>query len=410
TPYLHGFRRIEYEEIGKGYHAKDERRRCSSLIELLERESQSQDFLEAIGYCLMEVAGGGSMEAAVILLQYGANPNYEGELPGSPLHAAVLSNRPNMVKLLVEHNADIERRNTCHEDSPLDLASRDPDCFPCLLTLLELGANVNARNTRGYTALLNALENYDCPDMNNPENIQLLLQRGADVNAATEDGQTVQSVLVIRFQQALDGSAEAAETGKFCLEITQLLLAYGMDPSRVDDDGESSLTQTSLKYFEQLFPLAVLIIQSGATLFSADSDSDWQAPTIILQGLQSALRHCSDPNYASELLEKAEFLLELAKVNYPRVSLHPILGALSFGQDPHPYAPAIQNVYARSSQAHFQDTLKRICRAFIRGHLQPWPLEERINALPLPNTLKGFLLSGHTYKPKPGWDCFKPKF
>uniref|UniRef100_A0A3Q2Y2G8 Ankyrin repeat and SOCS box containing 6 n=1 Tax=Hippocampus comes TaxID=109280 RepID=A0A3Q2Y2G8_HIPCM len=377
TPYLHGFRRIEYEEIGKGYHASAFTRRKISLIELLERESQSQDFLEAIGYCLMEVAGGGSMEAAVILLQYGANPNYEGD----PLHAAVLSNRPNMVKLLVEHNADIERRNTCHEDSPLDLASRDPDCFPCLLTLLELGANVNARNTRG-----------------------------ADVNAATEDGQTVQSVLVIRFQQALDGSAEAAETGKFCLEITQLLLAYGMDPSRVDDDGESSLTQTSLKYFEQLFPLAVLIIQSGATLFSADSDSDWQAPTIILQGLQSALRHCSDPNYASELLEKAEFLLELAKVNYPRVSLHPILGALSFGQDPHPYAPAIQNVYARSSQAHFQDTLKRICRAFIRGHLQPWPLEERINALPLPNTLKGFLLSGHTYKPKPGWDCFKPKF
>uniref|UniRef100_A0A3Q2Y466 Ankyrin repeat and SOCS box containing 6 n=1 Tax=Hippocampus comes TaxID=109280 RepID=A0A3Q2Y466_HIPCM len=95
----------------------------------------------------------------------------------SPLHIAVLRNRPNMVKLLVEHNADIEKRDRIHESSPLDLASEDSDRLPCLLALLELGANVNARDKRGKTPLLHALASSDGLTVNNTENIQLLLQR-----------------------------------------------------------------------------------------------------------------------------------------------------------------------------------------------------------------------------------------
>uniref|UniRef100_A0A3Q2Y2J8 Ankyrin repeat and SOCS box containing 6 n=1 Tax=Hippocampus comes TaxID=109280 RepID=A0A3Q2Y2J8_HIPCM len=400
-PYLHGFRRIVYE-----YQPLVDAVMSVVLIELLERESQSEVFLEGIGYSLFKVAEQGRVEAAEVLLQYRANLNFEPVSFYSPLHIAVLRNRPNMVKLLVEHNADIEKRDRIHESSPLDLASEDSDRLPCLLALLELGANVNARDKR-KTPLLHALASSDGLTVNNTENIQLLLQR-ADVKAVTEDGETVASSLVFLVKEALDGSAEeAAEMGKFCLKTTQLLLAHGMDPSCDANDSESSLTQTSLEHFDLLFPLAVLIIQSGASLFSADSDSCWQAPTIIFKRLQSALRHCSDPNYASELLEQAELLLDLARVNYPRVSPHPILGALTFGQDPHPCAPALQDLY---SQVVMQDmcpaALKCICRAFIRSHLQPWPLEERINALPLPDRLKGFLLPERTYKPKPGWDCF----
>ncbi|XP_051923991.1 ankyrin repeat and SOCS box protein 6 [Hippocampus zosterae] len=427
-PYLHGFRRIVYEyqplvdavmsvvgQEGDGNHEsrpEDERHRCSSLIELLERESQSEVFLEGISYSLFKVAEQGRVEAAEVLLQYRANLSFEDPVSFySPLHIAVLRNRPNMVKLLVEHNADIEKRDRIHESSPLDLASEDSDRLPCLLALLELGANVNARDKRGKTPLLHALASSDGLTVNNTENIQLLLQRGADVKAVTEDGETVASSLVFLVKEALDGSAEeAAEMGKFCLKTTQLLLAHGMDPSCDANDSESSLTQTSLEHFDLLFPLAVLIIQSGASLFSADSDSCWQAPTIIFQRLQLALRHCSDPNYASELLEQAELLLDLARVNYPRLSPHPILEVLTFGQDPHPCAPALQDLY---SQVVMQDmcpaALKCICRAFIRSHLQPWPLEERINALPLPGRLKGFLLPELTYKPKPGWDRFKPR-
>lgn len=36
-----------------------------------------------------------------------------------------------------------------HESSPLDLASEESERLPCLLTLLDLGAAVNARDKHG---------------------------------------------------------------------------------------------------------------------------------------------------------------------------------------------------------------------------------------------------------------------
>lgn len=90
----------------------------------------------------------------------------------NPLHIAVLRNRPNMVRLLVSHGADVEKRDRVrelsppfvsvlslypsrsriyiffssqiHESSPLDLASEESERLPCLLTLLDMGAYVNA--------------------------------------------------------------------------------------------------------------------------------------------------------------------------------------------------------------------------------------------------------------------------
>ncbi|XP_061842080.1 ankyrin repeat and SOCS box protein 6 [Nerophis lumbriciformis] len=431
-PFLHGFRRIIYEyqplvdavmsvvepEEGDGSQGdrspEEEEGLYSSLVELLERESQSEVFMAGVSYSLFKVAERGLVHAARVLLQYRADLNFEDPVSYyNPLHIAVLRNRSNMVKLLVEHGADIEKRDRIHESNPLDLASEESDRLPCLLMLLDLGANVNAWDKRGKTPLLHALASSDGLTVNNTENIQLLLERGADVNAATVDGETVESSLVFLVKEALDATPEdAAAIGKFCLKTTELLLAHGVDPScDLNDDDESTLTQTSLEHFDLLFPLAVLIIQSGASLVCAyHSDSCWSASGIIFQRLQTALGHCSDPNHASELLEQAEVLLDLAKVNNPTLSLHVRLGPTIFGQDPHPYVQALQDLYSRVVQHDAcPPTLKCLCRAFLRNHSQPWPLDKRINDLPLPDRLKDFLLPERTYKPKPGWDCFKPQ-
>lgn len=58
---------------------EDESGLCSSLVELLERESQSEVFQEGISYALFKVAERGLMYAAEILLRYGADLNFEGE-------------------------------------------------------------------------------------------------------------------------------------------------------------------------------------------------------------------------------------------------------------------------------------------------------------------------------------------
>lgn len=52
---------------------------CSSLVELLERESQSEEFVKGISYAMFKVAERGLVDAAKILLRYGADLNFEGE-------------------------------------------------------------------------------------------------------------------------------------------------------------------------------------------------------------------------------------------------------------------------------------------------------------------------------------------
>nr|XP_057926764.1 ankyrin repeat and SOCS box protein 6 [Doryrhamphus excisus] len=429
-PFLHGFRRIIYEYqplvdaimsvIGpeetdasqEDRSPVDERSMCSSVEELLELESHSEVFMAGISYALFKVAERGLVHVAEVLLRYRADLNFEDPVSYyNPLHVAVLKNRSDMVKLLVEHGADIEKRDRIHESSPLDLASEESDRLPCLLTLLDLGAGVNAWDKRGKTPLLHALASSDGLTVNNTENIQLLLERGANIKAATVDGETVESSLVFLVKEALDANPEdAAEIGKFCLKTTQLLLAHGMDPS-CDLSDESTLTQTSLEHFDLLFPLAVLIIQSGASLVCAyHSDSCWSASSIIFQRLHSALGQCSDPNHASELLEQAEVLLDLMRVNKPTLSRHYRLKHTVLGQDPHPYVQDVEQLYNRVVKVDAcPPALKCLCRAFLRNHSQPWPLEKRINDLPLPDRLKDFLLPERTFKTKPVWDCFKPQ-
>ncbi|KAM3611374.1 uncharacterized protein V6R79_017418 [Siganus canaliculatus] len=433
-PFLHGFRRIIYEyqplvdavmcavglEEGDGGQVDRVRDpdaecgRCRSLVELLERESQSEVFMEGISYALFKMAERGLVSAAEILLRYGAGLNFEDPVSYyNPLHIAVLRNRPHMVRLLVGHGADIEKRDRIHESSPLDLASEESERLPCLLALLDMGADVNARDKHGKTPLLHALASSDGLTVHNTENIQLLLQRGADISAATVDGETVESSLVFLVKEALEASAEdAAEIGNFCLKTTQLLLAHGVDPSCcLNEDGEASLTQTSLEHFDLLFPLAVLLIQSRASLVcSCHGESCWSGYSLIFQRLQTALRLCSDQSHASELLEQAEALLDLARVDVPALQLALRRELPVPSQDPHPYAEALVDLHGRVAEREASPpALRCLCRAFIRSRVQPWPLEDRVRALPLPDRLKDFLLPEHTYTPKPGWDCFKPQ-
>lgn len=237
------------------------------------------------------------------------------------------------------------------------------------------------------------------------------------MNAATLDGETAVSSLVFLVKEALEGTAEdAAEIGRFCLRATRLLLTHGADPSCClassdgEEDGEASLTQTSLENFDLLFPLAVLLLQSGASfLCPRHGASCWTGYRLVFQRLQTALRQCSDPEKATELLEQAEVLLDFARVSSPRLILPLRLELPVPNQDAHPHSQALLELHGRVvEQVANPPSLRCFCRTFIRGHLQPWPLDDRVKALPLPDRLKDYLLPEHTLGAKPGWDCFRP--
>lgn len=223
----------------------------------------------------------------------------------------------------------------------------------------------------------------------------------------------MESSLVFLVKEALEASKEdAAEIGKFCLKTTQLLLSHGVDPSCcLNKDGEPSLTQTSLEHFDLLFPLAVLLIQSGASFVcSHHSSSCWSGYSLVFQRLQTALLQGTDRSHAADLMEQAEMLLDLARVNVPTLNLPPRLELPVANLDSHPYAQALIDLHSRVAESEGSPaSLRCLSRAFIRSYLQPGQLVDGVKALPLPDRLKDFLLPELTYTPKAGWGCFKPQ-
>jgi len=91
-----------------------------------------------------------------------------------------------------------------------------------LQVLLDNGADVNASDSNGDTALLIVVVRRNTGLM---EIVRILLDKGADVNAKDKNGRTVLMV--------------AASEGK--VEVMQTLLAKGADVNARDSDGNTAL-------------------------------------------------------------------------------------------------------------------------------------------------------------------------
>lgn len=90
----------------------------------------------------------------------------------------------------------------------------------CVRAFLEAGADPNAADEDGATALMHAVWQQD------PEVVRLLISVGADVNAADKDGNTALMA--------------AVEDGN-CLGIVKELLAAGADAGAKNADGDTAL-------------------------------------------------------------------------------------------------------------------------------------------------------------------------
>lgn len=127
----------------------------------------------------------GDLEMCETVLQQGADPNEAGSqlIRGSVLQFAILAKRTGLVRLLIEHEADLSIRDknkgSSFDNSLLHTAAGRGDTAMCQLLLSE-GLDIDAVNAKGQTPLHLAIKYAQI------EVVQLLLEHGA---ACTKDAQ-----------------------------------------------------------------------------------------------------------------------------------------------------------------------------------------------------------------------------
>jgi len=130
---------------------------------------------------LMYAAATGSIEAMTLLLNAGADVNAKNDFDATPLIWA--AGDPAKSRLIIERGANVNGRSK-QGRMPLMMAARREGNSQLLRFMLAKGADPDAKDGRGNTALMHAAQAGDVKMM------RVLTERGADVNAANLFGAT----------------------------------------------------------------------------------------------------------------------------------------------------------------------------------------------------------------------------
>ncbi len=125
-----------------------------------------------LGQKMLNETSQGNVKAVRRLISLGVDINTTNRYGVTPLMVASLCNWPEVVKLLLDHGADIERREAFFGCTALMFACMSGG-WDSVKLLLDRGAEVDARDSLQRTALTVAYS------VDNGEAVRLLLQCGA---------------------------------------------------------------------------------------------------------------------------------------------------------------------------------------------------------------------------------------
>jgi ankyrin repeat protein len=182
------FDRVESELSGKTALMAASTRGHSDLVQTLIKRGANVNLKHRSGEtALMFAAGSGSESTVKALLQAGADVNvivgspHAGEF--TPVSVAIHTDHPQrfeIVRILIAAKAVLNPKDPFFV-SPLMHALED---LEMVKLLVEHGADVNQKNFRGATALMGAAVGKD------PAVVKYLIEKGADVKARDQDGNT----------------------------------------------------------------------------------------------------------------------------------------------------------------------------------------------------------------------------
>ncbi len=273
---------------------------------------------------LVYAARTGSIEAARVLLEAGADVNQTTRYGWSPLLAATQNRNYQLGKFLIENGADVniankggwtplylatDNRNLEGGDYPTPMP--DMDDLEYIKLLLDTGADPNARmiestetrtvftnqwlNEEGATAFLRAAQSGDLPLL------KLLLEYGADPHINTELGITPLAVAAgIGWVEGVTTEWSEQQT----VETIKFLLDLGIDPNFQADTGRVALHGAAHKGATEVVKV---LVAAGAKMDVRDfgntdnrgspelSSHTWlpidYADGLVRVGVQSAIAH-----------------------------------------------------------------------------------------------------------------------
>lgn len=204
----------------------------------------------------VELAFPNDSEIVKLLVEHGADIDARDEEEATPLMRAAAFGQTGVVRALLDHGANAEAKdksgNTALIAAGCACAIIDmPETLPSMKLLLEKGADVNAKNKVGTTALMAAAS------WGRAANIQLLIGKGAKIDAKDKDGNTA---LLIA---AAPGALPTADA-------TELLLNSGANIEARNSQGDTALILASKGGYEDARTVR-LLLSRGADVSAKDT-------------------------------------------------------------------------------------------------------------------------------------------
>lgn len=256
----------------------------------------------------------GHTEVVALLVNDKADLEARGRYWETPLLLAALLGRQDSVDILLKANADVTA-TTERGETAIMLALISPNAIRVLESLIKAGANLNARDAQGRTALHYTLDLYSFTICK--QTLELLLRHGADVNIrSTDSGDTPLHTascidlqrrqyeinlqkMEARFSQELVNEVQArrcavhvtpmpnheeVQGAEELTEVVKLLLRWNADNNAENFDGDTPL-QCAIKV-RNLGPAVMLLWEAGGRAeFTMDKLGDQEFLDLLTREL-----------------------------------------------------------------------------------------------------------------------------
>jgi ankyrin repeat protein len=238
-----------------------------AVVQLLLEKGADIEAKSNDGWTALRWAAFNGHKAVVqLLLEKGADIEAKDNDGWTALYGAASSGREAVVQLLLEKGADIESNKGW---TALHVAASGGH-EAVLQLLLEKGADIEAKDNDGWTALHVAASN------GHKAVVQLLLEKGANIEAKSNNGRTALHVAASNKhrEKSKDGGTVRRRVASNKREaVVQLLLEKGADIETKDNDGWTALHVAASSGHKAVLQL---LLEKGADI-EAKSNDGWTA-------------------------------------------------------------------------------------------------------------------------------------